>query len=425
MEAAVDVLRKGACSTGFRAPAGLSDFAPLRLDSLSAADVDSSLVRVSQLEALARLRLGRAAARFLEIRGNDALGFPRIGDYSSERLGISGRELQSFAFVASRLPALPQLASAFARGEVSWSQTRLLCAVADASSETSWLARARGLTVRDLVEAIRTDRAEIADSDIRGVLEDESDSIEGESPERFSMRCPSRVALAWRRAVELARRMLGSQAPTWRAAESIAAEASSYEVTVRQLRREVEWALDRRDAYGCDSPPPEDGSLLERPDLQTCARSGEEVADRRGRFSARRPPSRSSGRWSPGSPARTSHHGAGSSACYCKRLRNGKRSRAIAIRSSRVMIGVARCRRAAGAGASKIITSCFRSRGGGNEQSNRLAVCASHHLHAVHRYVIRVSGRAPDAVVWELGLRPGRAPFLVLHGERYVSPIAL
>ncbi|MGH7803774.1 MAG: HNH endonuclease [Candidatus Binatia bacterium] len=67
----------------------------------------------------------------------------------------------------------------------------------------------------------------------------------------------------------------------------------------------------------------------------------------------------------------------------------------------------------------------FRSRGGANEQWNRLSVCASHHHHAVHRYVIRASGHAPDAVVWELGLGSGRTPFLVLHGERYLRPIAL
>jgi hypothetical protein len=62
----------------------------------------------------------------------------------------------------------------------------------------------------------------------------------------------------------------------------------------------------------------------------------------------------------------------------------------------------------------------FRSRGGGNEQWNRVAACAWHHHHAIHAYVIRASGRAPDDVTWELGLRPGRAPLLRLYGERYL-----
>ncbi|MGH7804394.1 MAG: hypothetical protein ACREQJ_08600, partial [Candidatus Binatia bacterium] len=63
----------------------------------------------------------------------------------------------------------------------------------------------------------------------------------------------------------------------------------------------------------------------------------------------------------------------------------------------------------------------YRSRGGGNEQWNRLAVCAAHHHHAIHSHVIRVSGRAPDDVTWELGVTPGRAPLAILYGERYLQ----
>ncbi len=65
----------------------------------------------------------------------------------------------------------------------------------------------------------------------------------------------------------------------------------------------------------------------------------------------------------------------------------------------------------------------FRSRGGGNEQWNRVAACTWHHHQSIHRYVVRASGRAPDDVVWELGLRPGRAPLLRLHGERYLPAL--
>ncbi|MGH7803730.1 MAG: hypothetical protein ACREQJ_05235, partial [Candidatus Binatia bacterium] len=86
------------------------------------------MLRLSREEARARLELGRVAARFLDVKGHERLAFARLGDYARERLGISGRELQSFAFVAARLEALPLVAAAFLRGEISWSQTRLLCA---------------------------------------------------------------------------------------------------------------------------------------------------------------------------------------------------------------------------------------------------------------------------------------------------------
>jgi hypothetical protein len=45
----------------------------------------------------------------------------------------------------------------------------------------------------------------------------------------------------------------------------------------------------------------------------------------------------------------------------------------------------------------------FRSHGGGPEDENQVGVCLAHHLHGIHEGYVRVSGRAPDALVWELG----------------------
>ena len=44
----------------------------------------------------------------------------------------------------------------------------------------------------------------------------------------------------------------------------------------------------------------------------------------------------------------------------------------------------------------------FKSRGGGNGLGNQTAICAPHHLRGVHAGRLRVSGTAPDALVWEL-----------------------
>ena len=46
-----------------------------------------------------------------------------------------------------------------------------------------------------------------------------------------------------------------------------------------------------------------------------------------------------------------------------------------------------------------------RSRGGGDEPENLVALCACHHLRGIHRGYIRVRGRAPDGLVWEVGPR--------------------
>jgi hypothetical protein len=63
----------------------------------------------------------------------------------------------------------------------------------------------------------------------------------------------------------------------------------------------------------------------------------------------------------------------------------------------------------------------FRSRGGGNARTNRITVCAWHHLHGIHGRTVRAWGMAPDAVRWELGVRAGGPPLLRLVGDRYVG----
>jgi 5-methylcytosine-specific restriction endonuclease McrA len=45
----------------------------------------------------------------------------------------------------------------------------------------------------------------------------------------------------------------------------------------------------------------------------------------------------------------------------------------------------------------------FRSRGGGDEEANLASMCKPHHLRGVHGGYLRVSGRAPDGLRWELG----------------------
>jgi hypothetical protein len=63
----------------------------------------------------------------------------------------------------------------------------------------------------------------------------------------------------------------------------------------------------------------------------------------------------------------------------------------------------------------------FRSHGGTNARSNRVTVCAAHHLHGIHGGRTRASGTAPDAIRWELGVRPHGPPLLRLIGDRYVG----
>jgi hypothetical protein len=203
------------------------------------------------------------ALAFLQRQSHHELGFARLGDYCRERLGISARELQSVARVVAGLAGLPRLGDAFDRGELSWTQVRLLVCVATNATEDLWLERARGRTVRALAALVRDarggatmpvgrrDGGDGADAracargmsaaqGILDVLDDVDDSIDGEAMVRFRLSCPRRVRSLWRQTLDLARRVAGDEAPLWRAAETIAAEGLS---------------APRGEADGCGVPP--------------------------------------------------------------------------------------------------------------------------------------------------------------------------
>ncbi len=55
----------------------------------------------------------------------------------------------------------------------------------------------------------------------------------------------------------------------------------------------------------------------------------------------------------------------------------------------------------------------YRSRGGADEESNMVSLCAAHRLHGVHRGWVRVRGPALEGLTWELGVRPDGAPLVV------------
>jgi hypothetical protein len=52
----------------------------------------------------------------------------------------------------------------------------------------------------------------------------------------------------------------------------------------------------------------------------------------------------------------------------------------------------------------------FRSAGGCDEASNRTTLCAFHHQRCLHAGLLRILGRAPDGLLFELGLRRGTPP---------------
>jgi hypothetical protein len=171
--------------------------------------LDGYLRRLASQNSRCRTVLGRLAKRFLARSLYHELGFARLADYARERLAISARELESLAAASAALKRLPDVRDAFERGELSWSQLRLLIGVATPDTQATWLDLARGRTVRALAALVR----------------DRSATAEDYEPHaRFRLRCSRRVLRLWRDTVELARRMAGSELTQGQAAEAIAAE---------------------------------------------------------------------------------------------------------------------------------------------------------------------------------------------------------
>ncbi len=201
-------------------------------------DLDCHARHLNAREAACRVVLGELAAVLCQHQMHHRLGFARLGDYTRERLGLSPREVESLAQVATSLRHLPTIAASFAAGHLSWTHTRLLAAVATPQDEAAWLEGARGRSAAELVASIRraphaAAAARTTSEDTRRrqqletALDDSLDQSEGEPTMQLRVRCPPRLKNLFYDTVELARRTAGAPLSVAQAAEAIAAEALS------------------------------------------------------------------------------------------------------------------------------------------------------------------------------------------------------
>jgi hypothetical protein len=66
----------------------------------------------------------------------------------------------------------------------------------------------------------------------------------------------------------------------------------------------------------------------------------------------------------------------------------------------------------------------YQSQGGSDDEDNLLYVCYTHHIEGQHRGRLRVHGRAPDDLVFELGIRPDGTPLeIFVNEERRPEPV--
>src|SRR5262245_37663945 len=226
---------------------------PWRSDSrgtfrdLAALLLDRHLRRLARIRQPIDLRLARLLHRMEGGSGYLALGFARLADYATERLGLPPRRVQTLLALARRLCDRPRLAAAFEAGHVSLSQVQLLLRVVTPDTEADWIGRATSTTVRRLEAAVRaaekstaaecstaagaTFEAASAPSPPAAAasppLREDSPALDDDpavAGEFIAFTAPARLRARWEQALELARRSSGAPDPTWQSVEFIAAE---------------------------------------------------------------------------------------------------------------------------------------------------------------------------------------------------------
>ena len=202
------------------------------MDDLAAFLLDRHLRRLVTMRNPLELRLARLLGRFEKSSGHLELGFARMSDYVTERLGISVRRMVDLLKMDRRLEELPRSAEVFASGQITASQLRALLRVVTPEREGEWLEKAARLNVRLLEREVRSavaaengagsaDDAVTASRQAAGDLPDDEDAEPGQV---VSFECPAALRERWRWAVELCRRSAGAPEPVWRCAEYIAAD---------------------------------------------------------------------------------------------------------------------------------------------------------------------------------------------------------
>jgi hypothetical protein len=205
---------------------------------LAANLLEAQLLRLARAGAVIERRLGPGLVALSAPRLYRRLGFVRLGDYLTERLGMRLRRCQSIIRLERTLGDLPAVAAAFDAGALPPSKVRIVASAATPATQELWLARAQRLTVRDLQAAVRvsrqaqrpeeTDPAPLA-AGRDGLASTAPTAATDAAPEDepgvlISFAAPGRAFALWHWALEFVRRVAGRQEPAWRCAEYLAAE---------------------------------------------------------------------------------------------------------------------------------------------------------------------------------------------------------
>ncbi|HUH12306.1 MAG TPA: DUF222 domain-containing protein [Longimicrobiales bacterium] len=129
--------------------------APAEVDPDLVEDIGDEIVTLAAHHHATSHRLMMLLLRFDALRGWEAGGHRSCAHWFAFAAGYDLGTAREYMRVARALEALPRTSAIMARGELSFSQTRALTRVADASSEDGLLELARGVPTAKLEKMVR------------------------------------------------------------------------------------------------------------------------------------------------------------------------------------------------------------------------------------------------------------------------------
>ncbi len=342
--------------------------------------LDARMVRcVREMQAI-DAQIGSCLRIVAERRLHSFFGFRSFADYICDRLGISERKARALVMLDRQGARCPALLDAYRKGEISWVRATVILRLAEGAAGAAWVARARAVTVRRLVDEAEWALEWMSASGAQAPIPPPPLGASLASPEWQT--CASAALGPESQTAPLAesgRREDGEreERQTCARLQLVPAAVADAEIVFSGPATVI--AAFRATVFAFTQPGERAWHGLERL-LVHAIREWESQPDHTNPVFAR--------------------DGYRCSAPICTSRRN--------LHSHHIE---------------------WRSHGGGDEPENLACVCLFHHgtIHSAYYGIpeprLRVSGRAPGDLSWEIGVRPLSRPLIELRGDVYLRPL--
>jgi hypothetical protein len=99
-------------------------------------------------------QMGRLLRTVFALRLHRLMGFPSAATYARERLGLSPRKARALVALERKTWEAPALLAPYREGELSWVRALAISPVVSEETAAAWIARARAVTVRRLLDEV-------------------------------------------------------------------------------------------------------------------------------------------------------------------------------------------------------------------------------------------------------------------------------